>query len=141
MIRRIPYGAVVSPGIELFEDGSPGSPQVIVGLNVRLARGGWIDEGPGTGENGTLYLIEDDGSPAQLVFNAATASPDKVFLWTGLDTAASPSNWAGKRVNILHYHNTGRPIFFQIENTATQNVLAWGVLEPLTTTVPLSEVP
>lgn len=135
-LGRIPYGTVVSPGVTAVEQGSPGSPHIIPTIRLRFAQGARMSEGPGTGENGKLYLLIDDGSPAQLIFDAAASSPDTQFLFSGINDGTSPSNFTGRVLNILHYHNTGRPIFFQIENQATGRILAYGVLEPQTSTVP-----
>lgn len=137
-LGRIPYGTVVSPGVIADQPGSPGSPADIPLLRIRFANGARLDEGPGTGENGKFYLITDDASPAQLIYDAQVNSPAITNVFTNIDDGTSPSNFKGKTLNVLHYHNTGRPIFFHIENQATNNVIAFGVLEPQTNTVPES---
>lgn len=135
-LGRIPYGAVVSPGVVVVPQGSPGSPHAITLLQVRLAQGAIIDDGPGTGENGKLYILTNDASPATLLFNAQTSSPATQTLFSSIAGPGSPQNWVDSTVNMLHYHNTGRPIFFQIEDQANSRVVAWGILEPQTNTVP-----
>ena len=135
-LGRIPYGAVVSPGVVVVPQGSPGSPYVTPALNLRFAQGARMSDGPGTGENGKVYMLADDGSPAQLIFNAQTASPASQSLFTGIAGPGSPQNWVGHTVNLLHYHHTGRPIFFQIEDSANNRIVAWGIMEPQTSTIP-----
>jgi len=136
-LGRIPYGATISPGIVASEEGSPGSPFAIPLLRIRFARGARLDD-TGGGENGKCYLLIDDASPATLVYDAGAVSPADTYDFQNIDDGSSPSNFAGKTLNILHYHNTGRPIFFHIENQATGNVVAYGVMEPNTSVVPLS---
>ena len=133
-LGRIPYATVVSPGIIVNQPGSPGSPSVVPTLRIRFATGARM--GDGTGEEGKLYLLIDDGSPAQLIYNAQTDSPATTTVFSNINDGNSPSNFTGKTINILHYHTTGRPIFMQVENQATGSILAWAVLEPQTSTVP-----
>jgi len=137
-LGRIPYGTVVSPGIEVFKAGSPGSPQVIPNLTLKFAVGAQFDEGTGSGDQGKLFILSDDGSPAQLVHDYSLSSPDSQYIFNNLQNG-SPSNWAGHHVNILHFHRVGRPIFFRIQDTTTGELYAWGVMEPFTSTVPTAE--
>jgi len=137
-LGRIPYGAVVSPGVVADVPGSPGSPADIPLLRIRFANGARLSEGPGTGENGKFYLLIDDASPSQLIYNAQVNSPASQNDFPNIDDGNSPSNFKGKTLNIQHYHNTGRPIFFHIEDQTTSRILAFGVLEPQTSTVPES---
>jgi len=137
-LGRIPYGTIVSPGVLIQEVGSPGSPQSINQLDLRFANGARLNDGPGTGDNGRVFFIIDDGSPALLVADGQGVSPFAGVSFPGIDRpGVSPSEWVGVTLNILHYHNTGRPIFFQITNPANGSVVAWGILETLTSTVPL----
>ncbi len=136
-LGRIPYGTVVSPGVIAVKPGSPGSPAPIPLARIRFANGARLDD-TGGGENGKFYLLIDDASPATLVYNSQVDSPADQSDFPNIDDGNSPSDFAGKTLNILHYHNTGRPIFFHIEDQASAQIIAFGVLEPNTSTVPES---
>jgi len=136
-LGRIPYGTVVSPGVIAVKPGSPGSPAPIPLTRIRFANGARLDD-TGGGENGKFYLLIDDASPATLVYNSQIDSPADQDDFPNIDDGNSPSDFAGKTLNVIHYHNTGRPIFFHIEDQASAQVIAFGVLEPNTSTVPES---
>jgi hypothetical protein len=138
-LGRIPYGTVVSPSFILDKAGSPGSPKSIPLINIRMAYGARLNDGPGTGNNGRIFIVKNGGSPGQLIFDGQGVSPYTTILATNISNPdASPSEWQGVAITFLHYHHTGRPIWIAIQDQSTNRLLAYAILEPLNNTIPES---